>query len=87
MFCNIPRLNSDELPLDVPFHLLVVSKFSTKLAKHTEANGHSIIAWQFPKAPRLSGRLPQFDFSRHVTLAIPCVNGRQICHPFYACVL
>jgi hypothetical protein len=53
MFCNIPRLNSDELPLDMPFHLLVVSKFSTKLAKHIEANGQGIFAWQFPKAPRL----------------------------------
>jgi hypothetical protein len=45
MFRNIPRLNSDELPFDLPFNLLDVPKFSTKLGKHTEANGRSIIAW------------------------------------------
>jgi hypothetical protein len=53
MFCKIAHLNSDDMPFDMPFHLLVVSKFSTKLAKQTEANGRNMIAGQFPKAPRL----------------------------------
>ena len=82
------------LPFDLPFHLLHVPKFSTKLAIHTEANGRSIIAWQFPKAPRPGGRLPQSDLSRHVTLAIICVNGRyidmpsvlRVCVCLYVCV-
>jgi len=46
------------LPFDLPFQLFDVPKFSTKLAIHTEANGRSIIARQFQKAPRLGRRLP-----------------------------